>query len=360
MRDIYIVLEDGNTYKGKSFGAEKEALGEMVFTTGMNGYIETLTDPSYYGQIVMQTFPLIGNYGMIEEDKESDRSYVNGYVIRENCINPSNFRTDSPLDIFLKKNNIVGVCGVDTRAITKHIREHGVMNGKLSYDIGPKVVDEIKGYKIEKAVEAVSTKKKRYYKATEESFKVTLIDYGYKNNILRELLKRGCSVKVVPHDSTPEEILEGNPQGIILSNGPGNPEENVQAIESLKQVFGKVPIFGICLGHQLMALAMGGRTSKLKFGHRGVNQPVKDISTGRVVITSQNHGYQVVKESISEDIGKVSFINANDGSCEGIDYPSLKAFSVQFHPEAASGPQDTTFLFDKFMKLMEGEGHAIK
>ena len=173
MKDIYIILEDGHTFKGKSFGAEKEALGEMVFTTGMNGYIETLTDPSYYGQIVMQTFPLIGNYGMIEEDKESDRSYISGYVIRENCVNPSNFRSNSPLDSFLKKNNIVGVCGVDTRAITKHIREYGVMNGKLSYEVGPKVVDEIKGYKIEKAVEAVSTKKKRYYKATEERYKVT-------------------------------------------------------------------------------------------------------------------------------------------------------------------------------------------
>ena len=354
MKDIYIILEDGATFKGKSFGAEKEALGELVFTTGMNGYIETLTDPSYYGQIVMQTFPLIGNYGIIQEDMERDRSYIKGYVIRENCINPSNFRAEYPLDFFLKKNNIVGVCGVDTRAITKHIREHGVMNGKLSYDINPKALPEIKNYKIEKAVEAVSTKKKCYYKAPNEKFKVTLIDYGYKRNILRELLKRGCSVKVIPHDSTPEEILEGNPQGIMLSNGPGDPSENLQPIANLKAVLGKAPVFGICLGHQLMALAIGGKTSKLKFGHRGVNQPVKDITTGKVYIISQNHGYQVIKDSISENIGKVSFINANDGSCEGIDYPSLKALSVQFHPEACPGPQDSGYLFDRFMDMMGG------
>ena len=355
MKDIYIILEDGHTFKGKSFGAEKEALGELVFTTGMNGYIETLTDPSYYGQIVMHTFPLIGNYGMIEEDKESDRSHVKGYVIRENCINPSNFRVDSPLDVYLKKNNIVGVCGVDTRAVTKHIREYGVMNAKLSYDLNPEAINEIKGYKIGKSVEAVSTKKKCYYKAPEDKFKVTLIDYGYKKNIVRELLKRGCSVEVVPYDCTPEEILKDKPHGIMLTNGPGDPSENLQSINNLKGILGKVPVFGICLGHQLMALAMGGKTSKLKFGHRGVNQPVKDMSTGKVVITSQNHGYQVIKDSILESIGKVSFINANDGSCEGIDYPSLKAFSVQFHPEAASGPQDTTFLFDKFISSMEGE-----
>lgn len=344
-----MVLEDGTVFEGYSFGAQKDAIGELVFTTGMCGYIETLTDESYFGQIVLQTFPMIGNYGIIPEDFEGECS-VKGYVVREKCDNPSNFRCKGTLDGFLKEKGIPAIYGVDTRAITKIIREHGVMNAVICGEI-PSDLSEVKNYKIIGAVESVTAKDAKLYPAENEKFKITLIDYGAKRNIIRELNKRGCSVTAVPATTTAEEILKTDPDGIMLSNGPGDPAENLFQIEVIKELAGKKPIFGICLGHQLLALAMGAQTEKLKYGHRGVNQPVKEVNGTRTYITSQNHGYAVVKGSVKK--GEISFINANDGTCEGIDYEDINAFSVQFHPEAASGPKDSAFLFDRFIKLME-------
>lgn len=344
-----MVLEDGTVFEGCSFGAQKDTIGELVFTTGMCGYIETLTDESYYGQIVLQTFPMIGNYGIIPEDFEGECS-VKGYVVREKCDNPSNFRCKETLDGFLKEKGIPGIYGVDTRAITKIIREHGVMNAAICSEI-PSDLKLLQDYKIIGAVESVTAKTAEVYPAENEKFKVTLIDYGAKRNIIRELNIRGCRVTAVPADTTAEEILKTNPDGIMLSNGPGDPAENLFQIEVIKNLVGKKPIFGICLGHQLLALAMGAETEKLKYGHRGVNQPVKEVGGVRTYITSQNHGYAVVADSVKR--GEISFINANDGTCEGINYENLSAFSVQFHPEAASGPKDSSFLFDRFLKLME-------
>ena len=348
-KKAYLVLEDGTVFEGYSFGAEKDAVGELVFTTGMCGYIETLTDESYFGQIVLQTFPMIGNYGIIPEDFEGECS-VKGYVVREKCDNPSNFRCKGTLDGFLKEKGIPAIYGVDTRAITKIIREQGVMNAVICGEIPPDL-SAVKNYKIIGAVESVTAKDAKLYPAENEKFKVTLIDYGAKRNIIRELNKRGCTVTAVPATATAEEILKTKPDGIMLSNGPGDPAENLFQIEVIKNLVGKKPIFGICLGHQLLALAMGAETEKLKYGHRGVNQPVKEVNGTRTYITSQNHGYAVVKGSVKR--GKISFINANDGTCEGIDYEDLSAFSVQFHPEAASGPKDSSFLFDRFLRLME-------
>ena len=348
-KKAYLVLEDGTVFEGYSFGAQKDAIGELVFTTGMCGYIETLTDESYYGQIVLQTFPMIGNYGIIPEDFEGECS-VKGYVVREKCDNPSNFRCKETLDGFLKEKGIPAIYGVDTRAITKIIREHGVMNAAICSEI-PSDLKSLQNYKIIGAVESVTAKTAAVYPAENEKHKVTLIDYGAKRNIIRELNKRGCSVTAVPATTSAEEILKTNPDGIMLSNGPGDPAENLFQIEVIKNLIGKKPIFGICLGHQLLALAMGAQTEKLKYGHRGVNQPVKETDGVRAYITSQNHGYAVVPESVKR--GKISFINANDGTCEGIDYNDLTAFSVQFHPEAASGPKDSAFLFDRFIKLIE-------
>ncbi len=344
----YLILEDGTVFEGKAFGADKTAVGELVFTTGMCGYIETLTDESYFGQIVLQTFPLIGNYGIIEEDFEGDCS-VKAYTVQEACDNPSNFRMQKTLDAFLKEKGIPGICGIDTRAVTKKIREKGVMNAALTDEILDSL-DFIKNYKIVKAVESVTVKEPRVYNENGK-YSVVLIDYGAKRNIIKELVKRDCRVTLVPASASAEEILSIKPDGIMLSNGPGDPAENVYEINEIKKLAGNVPIFGICLGHQLLALSLGARTEKLKYGHRGVNQPVKETDGKRTYITSQNHGYAVVSGSIKS--GKISFINANDGTCEGLDYPEINAFSVQFHPEACSGPRDTAFLFDRFIGLME-------
>ena len=353
-KKIYICLENGDVFEGKSFGATGDVIGELVFTTGMGGYIETLTDPSYYGQIVMQTFPLIGNYGFISEDMESKGSAVSAYIVREYCEEPSNFRCGETLDSFLKRNGIVGVYGIDTRQLTKIIREHGVMNAMLTDDLSKLDMDKVKAYRVTDAVKSVSASKPEMYPAEKHRYNVVLLDYGTKKNIIRELNKRGCNVAVVPFDTKAQDILSLNPDGIMLSNGPGDPEENTEATSQLKMLVGKVPIFAICLGHQLLALSQGGKTTKLKYGHRGVNQPVKNLETGRTFISSQNHGYAVVNESVEEIGGKISYINANDGTCEGVDYPDKNAFSVQFHPEACSGPRDTKFIFDKFIKMMGG------
>lgn len=351
MKKGYLILQDGQVFEGVRFGAEIDTVGELVFTTGMCGYVETLTDPSYAGQIVMQTYPLIGNYGIIREDFEG-ACCVKGYVVREYCDTPSNFRTDCDLDTYLKEQGVPGLCGVDTRELTRIIREHGVMNAAICDEI-PADLTPIKTYAITGVVEAVSCKEPDRYPAEgEECFRVSLIDYGAKRNIVRELQKRGCTVTVLPATTSAEEILAADPDGVMLSNGPGDPAENTYQIEQIRKLLGKVPMFGICLGHQLTALAAGGSTYKLKYGHRGVNQPVRDLNGVRTYITSQNHGYAVDGDTVK--LGKVRFVNANDGTCEGIDYPELKAFTVQFHPEACTGPKDTSFLFDQFVELMKG------
>ncbi len=351
MEKAYLVLSNGMVFQGQRIGAAPESTGELVFTTGMVGYLETLTDPSYAGQIIMQTFPLIGNYGVIEPDFEGD-CFAKGYVVRELCGEPSNFRSQYALDEFLKSRGIPGVCGVDTRCITRIIREQGVMNAKICSRV-PDDLTEIKNYAVRGVVPQVSCASAQVYPAAgEEKYSVVLIDYGAKRNIIRSLSARGCRVTVVPSGTTAEDILALSPDGLMLSNGPGDPEENVFCIEQLKKLIGRIPTFGICLGHQLTALAMGGKTFKLKYGHRGANQPVRQLGSGRTFISSQNHGYAVVSESM-EGIARLSFVNANDGSCEGLDYPDKRCFTVQFHPEACPGPHDTEFLFDRFLKLMD-------
>ena len=352
---VYLTLQNGKQFVGTRFGADGEVIGELVFTTGMTGYVETLTDPSYYGQIVTQTFPLIGNYG-ITPDFESKKPWVSAYIVREKCDNPSNFRCEETLDKYLKDNGIVGVYGVDTRELTKIVRESGVMNAAIT---SRPVTDfsAIKSYVIKDAVKSVTCKEVEYF-GNPDGIKVVVWDFGAKDNIVRELVKRGCYCIKVPSTYTAEQILALNPRGLMLCNGPGDPAENVEIIENLKKLAGKLPIFGICLGHQLFALAMGGKTKKMKYGHRGANQPVKRLATGRVYISSQNHGYEVISSSL-EGVGQLSYINANDNTCEGFDYPQLNAYTVQFHPEACGGPQDASFLFDKFIKNMtEGKYNA--
>jgi carbamoyl-phosphate synthase small subunit len=352
----YLVLSDGAVFEGRRFGAPSDSLGELVFTTGMCGYVETLTDPSYGGQIIMQTFPLIGNYGIIEEDFEGGCA-ARGYVVREACDTPSNFRCGGTLDEFLKKNGVPGICGVDTRELTRIIREHGVMNAKIC-SAPPENTDEIRAYAVKGEVARLSCKAAYTVQAAgKKKFSVVLVDYGAKRSIARELSARGCEVTVTPQNTPAEDILAMDPDGIMLSNGPGDPQENVFCIEQIKKLAGKKPIFGICLGHQLTALAMGGETYKLKYGHRGVNQPVREINGTRTYITSQNHGYAVKSGSLG-GVGRVIFENANDGTCEGVEYPGLDCFTVQFHPEAHSGPADTAFLFDRFTAMMEGKSHA--
>ena len=373
MSKAFLILEDSTIFEGHSIGVKGQTIGEVVFTTGMTGYVETLTDPSYYGQIVTQTFPLIGNYGVMQNDFESSKSWVHGYIVRELCDQPSNFRCEESLDSFLKAQNIVGICGIDTRALTKKLRESGVMNGMIVSDevqTSPEILKKIHDYKIENAVEKVSNKEGEVSPCARTSSLATLsagagrprnapahvllFDFGAKANIQRELEKRGCKVTVVPYNTTAEEVLKIAPDGIMLSNGPGDPAENVGVIEEIKKIceYGTIPIFGICLGHQMLALARGCKTSKLKYGHRGGNHPCKDTTTGRVYITSQNHGYAVETDSLPS-YAIQSFTNVNDNTCEGITYTDIPAFSVQFHPEACGGPHDTNFLFDRFLEMME-------
>jgi len=352
----YLILADGTVYKGRSLGAEGTACGEVVFTTGMTGYQETLTDPSYYGQIVTQTFPLIGNYGINDIDTESDKVWLSGYIIREWCYEPSNFRSKSTLGEYLERHGIVGIYDIDTRALTRKIREYGVMNGAVTtgdlHDMGD-ILEKIRSFEIIDPVSKVSSSEKTAFNVEGGDLRVVLLDYGYKTNILRSLNQRGCNVMVMPWDATADEIMALDPDGIMLSNGPGDPAKETKIIGNLQEIMQTdVPILGICLGHQLMALAAGGRTEKLKYGHRGANQPVVDVERDRVFVTSQNHGYAVVNESITPDIGRVSHHNANDGSCEGIVYNRPDTFTVQFHPEACAGPHDTQYLFDRFTDNM--------
>ena len=356
MKKAYLVLNNGRVFEGARIGADDDGLGELVFTTGMTGYLETLTDPSYAWQIILQTFPLIGNYGVIPADFEGP-CLAKGYVVHELCETPSNFRSEYALDAFLKEHNVPGICGVDTRALTRIIREEGVMNALICDEV-PADLTPIHTYAVLGGVkQASSTEPHVFHAAGEEKYHVALLDYGAKHHIVESLQERGCRVTVLPHNSTAEDVLALHPDGLMLSNGPGDPKENIFEIEQLKKLMGKLPVFGICLGHQLAALALGGETVKLKYGHRGANQPVKDLKTGRCFITSQNHGYAVVAESV-KDIAELRYINANDYSCEGLDYPEARCFTVQFHPEASAGPHDTGFLFDRFVSMMGGEVHA--
>ncbi len=355
MDKVYITLENGQIFEGRSFGAKAEALGELVFTTGVVGYVETLTDPSYHGQMILHTFPQIGNYGMIPEDFESEGCHAKAVVVRDFCTAPSNFRSQGTLEQFLKQQGIPGVCGVDTRELTQIIREHGVMNAMISFEKPEASPSALKEYAVKGAVEATSTKKPYTVPPVgQELFTVALLDYGAKQNIIRELTALGCRVLVFPYNTCAEEILGCGAQGIMLSNGGGDPADNEGCIKEIKKLLGKLPIFGICLGHQLLALANGGKTQKLRYGHRGGNQPVRELETGRVYITSQNHGYSVLPESLDSGLAVESYVNLNDGTCEGLSYPSLNAFSLQFHPEAHAGPRDMEFAFGKFLDLMKG------
>lgn len=360
MKTAYLVLSNGRVFEGTRFGAQGSPTGELVFTTGMCGYIETLSDPSYYGQIVLQTFPLIGNYGFIPSDMESRGSFVTAYVVREICEQPSNFRCGGTVDAFLKERGIPGLYGVDTREITRIIRETGVMNARIVDEVTPQSTAGLSDFIIHDAVAAVSERQPQVFKPDgERRFRVALLDFGAKRNIVRELNNRGCEVLSLPYDTPAEDLLALAPDGVMLSNGPGDPAENTGVIREIAKLTGRLPMFGICLGHQLLALAQGGETMKLKYGHRGANQPVKDLKTGRVHITSQNHGYAVVADTLPCG-ARLRMVNANDDTCEGVDYPDAQASSVQFHPEACSGPRDTAFLFDRFISLMGGDDNAAE
>ena len=362
-----LVLEDGFCLQGKSFTGDFETGGEVIFNTGMTGYQEVLTDPSYYGQMVCMTYPLIGNYGMNSEDVESTKIWARGYIVREACKTPSNFRSEETLDAFLKKNGIIGIEGIDTRSLTRTLRESGVMNGAITTEFDPDaepekkaaLLPEIAAYAVVDAVKAVTCREAVTYEPTaagawgDTPLHVALLDLGCKNNIVRCLQKRGCRVTVLPGTTTAAELAALNPDGLMLSNGPGDPAENVEIIANIREMLSTgIPTFGICLGHQLTALAAGAKTCKLKYGHRGANQPVTSPAKQRTFITSQNHGYAVMADTLPESVGQMSYFNANDGTCEGVDYLKWNCFTVQFHPEANGGPKDTEFLFDQFVSRM--------
>lgn len=357
--DAVLVLSTGQTFPARRFGAGGEISAELVFTTAMVGYVETLTDPSYHGQIVVQTFPLIGNYGVMQEDFESDSPRLSAYIVRQYCDVPSNFRSEIDLDSYLKKCGVIGLYDVDTRALTRIIRETGVMNAAILNEIPqdlPAFCKALSEKALSSDVHAVTCK--AAFTIGEGNRHVVLWDFGFKRGMAQAMIERGCRVTVVPATSTCGEILKLNPDGVLLSNGPGDPAVNVSIIRELRTLAETgVPIFGICLGHQLMALAMGAKTEKLKYGHRGANQPARYLPTGRLYITSQNHGYAVVPDTLPEG-ARASFENANDQTNEGVEYASINAFTVQFHPEARGGPLDTSFLFDQFVARMEECAHA--
>lgn len=351
----FLILEDGTVFAGTHIGAEKEIISEIVFNTSMAGYLEVLTDPSYAGQAVCMTYPLIGNYGVCLEDMESLHPCLDGFIVRELSRMPSNFRSDMSIQEFLDKYEVPGIAGIDTRALVKILREKGTMNGMITTRedfVLEEILPKLKAYKPGKVVEKVSCREK--YTAGEGRRKVALVDYGTKSNIISCLVKRDCTVTVYPALTTAEEILADKPDGIMLSNGPGDPKECGSIIEEVKKLYqSDVPIFAICLGHQLMALATGADTYKMKYGHRGANHPVKDLTTGQVYISSQNHGYVVDMEKLDEKVAKPAFVNVNDGTCEGVTYMGKNIFTVQFHPEACSGPLDSGFLFDRFMEMID-------
>ena len=350
----FLILEDGTVFTGTSIGSTRDMISEIVFNTSMTGYLEVLTDPSYAGQAVVMTYPLIGNYG-ITPDMESLKAWPDGYIVRELSRMPSNFRCEGTIQDFLKKYDIPGIAGVDTRALTKILREKGTMNGMITtnenYNLD-EIIPKLKEYTTGKVVERVTCEEKHVLKGNGP--KVALLDFGAKENIAKSLNERGCEVTIYPAATPAEEILKSNPDGIMLSNGPGDPKECVSIIKEVKKLYdSEVPIFAICLGHQLMALATGADTKKMKYGHRGGNHPVKDLETGRVYISSQNHGYMVDTDTLDQNVAVPAFENVNDKTNEGLKYIGKNIFTVQFHPEACPGPQDSGYLFDRFMKMME-------
>ncbi|MDK2820710.1 MAG: carbamoyl-phosphate synthase small subunit [Clostridia bacterium] len=352
----YLVLADGKVFVGEAFGYNGRCHGEVVFNTSMTGYQEILTDPSYCGQIVMLTYPLIGNYGVNDEDLESERPQVAGFIVHEACSLPSNWRAKKKIDNYLKENKIPAIQGLDTRALTRHLRRQGTMRGIIAS--GENVnLEELKILATkepplsgEKLVPYVTNSKPFVIEGGKR--RVILYNFGVKENIIRWLRREDCTVTVMPPKSTAAEILAQNPQGLVISNGPGDPKDVMYGVKTIKELIGQLPMMGICLGHQLLGLAMGGDTYKLPFGHRGGNHPVKDLSTGRVYITSQNHGYAVKKESLPKEV-VVSHVNLNDGTVEGLRHRLLPIFSVQYHPEASPGPTDSEYLFHEFIQLID-------
>lgn len=351
-----LILEDGSVYQGEAFGSDNYQIGELVFNTGMSGYQEVLSDLSYCGQIVMMTYPMVGNYGINRDDFESLDPAVFGFVVRECCEKPSNFRGDLTLDEFLKLKDIPGIAGVDTRAITRKLRTSGTMRAIMAEEDAD-VASIVKMLKesplLHDQVARVSTQKP--FPIPSRGKKVVLMDFGAKHGIIRELSRRNCDLVVVPYDTKANAILALHPDGVMLSNGPGDPKDMEGAIDVIKELIGKVPVFGICLGHQLISLACGANTIKLKFGHRGCNHPVMNLSTGKVEMTSQNHGYAVEEESLKGTDLIMSHQALNDKSVEGVRHSKYPVFSVQYHPEAAPGPEDSNYLFDQFMDMMEKE-----
>lgn len=359
----FLILEDGTIFTGVSIGIQKEVISEIVFNTSMTGYLEVLTDPSYAGQAVVMTYPLIGNYGVCYQDMESEKVWSDGFIVRELSRRSSNFRKEDDLEKFLVDHHIPGIAGIDTRALTKLLREKGTMNGMITTrEIKnlKEVLPIIKEYSPKNVVRKVTCKEKKTFLPgdfdTEKipvKKRVALFDFGTKHNIARSLLCRGCEVTIYPAYTLAEEVLSKKPDGIMLSNGPGDPKECVEIIEEIKKLYqSEIPIFAICLGHQLMALANGADTYKMKYGHRGANHPVKDLKTGKVYLSSQNHGYVINDKTLNKELAEVSFCNVNDGSVEGVRYYGKKIFTVQFHPEACAGPQDSAFLFDQFIEML--------
>lgn len=348
----YLVLENGSVYEGERIGANKDTISEIVFNTSMTGYLEIFTDPSYAGQGVVMTYPLIGNYGLTKEDAESKKPWVEAVFVHEIAEMESNFRSKMHILDFLKEYDVAGLQGINTRKLTKELRNVGTMKGKLTSDISniEEIIKEINAYTISDLVQKVSSKEK--YTCGNGKTKIALFDFGAKQNIINSLLKRDCEVTVFPWDTSYTEFLSGEFKGIVLSNGPGNPEDCKIAIENIKKLYEKadIPILGICLGHQLMGLATGAKTYKLKYGHRGPNHPVKDIKIEKVCITSQNHGYAIDEKSINTDIAEISHININDQTVEGLRYKGHNIVTVQYHPEACPGPEDSSYLFDEFIE----------
>ena len=389
----FLILEDGTVFEGIHIGADREVVSEIVFNTSMAGYLEVLTDPSYAGQAVCMTYPLIGNYGICMDDMESKKPWPDGFIVRELSRNFSNFRADFSIQQFLEENNVPGIAGIDTRALTKILREKGTMNGMITTNEQYKqdeIVSRLKAYTTGKVVEKVTCKEKYELRGTQDlsengalsgsakfvpedykagkrekkpslvrklngaGKKVALLDLGMKDNIAYSLKTRGCDVTVYPATTPAAEIIAANPNGIMLSNGPGDPKECTSIIAEIKKLYHtNIPIFAICLGHQLMALATGADTYKMKYGHRGGNHPVKDLATGRVYISSQNHGYVVDMDKLDSKVATPAFVNVNDGTNEGLSYTGKNIFTVQFHPEACCGPQDSGYLFDRFIDMME-------
>ena len=356
----FLILEDGHVFTGTSIGAQREVISEIVFNTSMTGYLEVLTDPSYAGQAVTMTYPLIGNYGICYEDMESERPWPDGYIVRELSRIPSNFRSEDTIQSFLEKYEIPGIAGIDTRALTKILRESGTMNGMITtkeYESLDEVLPRLKAYTTGKVVEKVTCAEKKVLE--NDGLKVALLDLGAKRNIARSLHERGCQVTIYPAGTKAEEIIAARPDGIMLSNGPGDPKECTSIIEEIRKLYETdIPIFAICLGHQLMALVTGADTYKLKYGHRGGNHPVRDLETGKVYISSQNHGYAVDTKSLDPAIAVPAFENVNDRTNEGLRYTGKNIFTVQFHPEACPGPQDSSYLFDRFIQTMEVKKNA--